>query len=244
MAPGPDLSFLAQEIANSKSTVITHKPTTTLLPVKAFSAGTVVVDPSQITTDFDELRFEAAAFGQFQDPRKDRVHSGSTKEETPVETTPLLSADLISSPYNIPGHYLALTSLNTPNLIFAKALAGLKPVRTDYATALYTHALNFTTVLELARGFAKDEGFEWKEQSFYVVIFRSRLRTGVDSDLLYQLDCESHREACESGGLLKYWFGRVDKERRNLATCEWTRVFASLSLFRFSGHDVFHAVLG
>src|SRR5690242_16234119 len=130
MAPGPDLSFLAQEVDNSKSAIVVHNSTTTLLPVKASSAGTVVLDPSQITTDFDELRFESAAFGQLQVPHKDRVHPGSTKEKTDTETAPSLSSDLISSPYNIPGHYLALTSLNTPNLIFAKALTGLKPVRT------------------------------------------------------------------------------------------------------------------
>ncbi|ORY03215.1 hypothetical protein BCR34DRAFT_492575 [Clohesyomyces aquaticus] len=221
MAPGPDLSFLAQEVDSTTSTNVVKTSTTTPLPAKVFSTGSVVLDPSQITTDFDELRFEAAAFGQLQVPGKDRVHPGSTNEETATETAPLLSADLVSSPYNIPGHYLTLTSLNTHNLIFAKALTGLKPVRSNYATAPYTQALNFTTVLELVRGFVKDEGIEWKEQSFYVVIFRSKLRTGVDSDLLYQLDCESHREACECGGLLKYWFGRVDEERRNLATCFW-----------------------
>jgi hypothetical protein len=39
------------------------------------------------------------------------------------------------------------------------------------------------------------------------------------------LDYESHREACESGGLLKYWFGGPSEERRNLATCKHLDIF-------------------
>ncbi|KAF2466076.1 uncharacterized protein BDR25DRAFT_189481, partial [Lindgomyces ingoldianus] len=179
----------------------------------------IILDPSLVSTDFDELRFESAAFSQLHVPPEigqQTIHKDIASMER------LLSSNLVSSPYNITSHYLSLKTLTTPNLIFAKALTALKPVRSDYATAPYLQSLNFSTVLELVRTFAKDEGIEWKEQSFYVVIFRSKLREGVDAELLYQLDCESHREACESGGLLKYWFGRVDGERRNLATCFWS----------------------
>jgi hypothetical protein len=63
--------------------------------------------------------------------------------------------------------------------------------------------------------------FAFPETSFYVVVFRSQLKPDIDQDRLYLLDYESHREACESGGLLKYWFGKADGERRNLATCEY-----------------------
>ena len=99
-----------------------------------------------------------------------------------------------------------------------------------YATTEYTQALNLDDVLGLLRGLVDEEGaiqeggkevFKWKETAFYVVTFRSKLKEGIDNDYLYKLDAESHREACESGGLLKYWFGKADGERRNLATCKF-----------------------
>jgi hypothetical protein len=105
------------------------------------------------------------------------------------------------------------------------ALTALKPARPDYATATYTEALNFDSVLDVLRTLVKSEGAQWRETSFYVVTFRSKLKEGIDIDYLYKLDFESHREACESGGLLKYWFGKTDGERRNLATC-MSRVFS------------------
>ena len=73
----------------------------------------------------------------------------------------------------------------------------------------------------LIRRFSTELNHTWTSQTFYVVIFRSQLKPDIDNDLLYKLDYESHREACESGGLLKYWFGKTDGERRNLATCEF-----------------------
>ncbi|KAF2252303.1 hypothetical protein BU26DRAFT_407187, partial [Trematosphaeria pertusa] len=172
----------------------------------------VVLDPSQITRDYDKLRFEAAAFGQLQLPEL---------EDHQASTPPHHSTSLISSPYNDPGHYLDLSDLDTADLIFAKALTALKPVRPDYATAPYTSSLNFPTILDLIRELAAAENFHWKSHSFYVVIFRSKLEECIDPELLYTLDYESHREACESGGLLKYWFGKPESERRNLATCFW-----------------------
>jgi hypothetical protein len=48
---------------------------------------------------------------------------------------------------------------------------------------------------------------------------------------LYKLDYESHAEACESGGLLKYWFGKADGERRNLATCKFCSIAAGVICF-------------
>jgi len=37
-------------------------------------------------------------------------------------------------------------------------------------------------------------------------------------------DKAAHAEAIKSGGLLKYWFGIPDENRRNLATCIWRNV--------------------
>lgn len=210
MAPGLDLTNLAHEVEDPSNSPFPKKTarTTQVAP----SSGTAILDPSLITTEFDLLRFEAAASGQLlgvDDKEAKKNGEGS-----------LLSSLLISSPYNNPGHYLDLEDLDAANLVFSKALTALKPVRPDYATAPYTESLNFDFVLELVRQFSENEGFEWKDKSFYVVIFRSKLQEHIDNDLLYKLDYESHREACESGGLLKYWFGKPNDERRNLATCK------------------------
>jgi hypothetical protein len=215
MAPGLNLSLLATEVENHHLSTI---PTKSLNVVSTTSSrGIKVLNPSLVTTDFDELRFRAAAQSQLE---INRVNL-SVVEANNIIRGPELSSLLISSPYNNDGHYLDLKDLDKHNLVFAKALTGLKPVREDYATAPYLSALNFSEVLDIVKTLAKEEDFEWKKQSFHVVIFRSKLKEDIDRELLYKLDYESHREACESGGLLKYWFGAVDSERRNLATCKF-----------------------
>jgi hypothetical protein len=213
MAPGLDLSLLAHELDHADHSPLPHKASK---PASATpSKGTIVLHPSNVTTEFDLLRFEAAAFGQLH---VNGIDNGNRNMQSyHLQTSSLL----ISSPYNNPGHYLDLMTLDTPDLLFSKALTALKPLRPDYATAPYTEALDFSAVLEAVRHFAKDEQFAWKEHTFYVVVFRSKLKDSIPNDLLYQLDYESHREACESGGLLKYWFGKPDEERKNLATCEY-----------------------
>ncbi|KAF2011372.1 hypothetical protein BU24DRAFT_486081 [Aaosphaeria arxii CBS 175.79] len=213
MAPGLDLSALANEVVEKDPSTLSTKSSEPTAQLS--SKGATVLDPSLITTEFDALRFEAAAFGQLNSA--DSEHENKNSEKETIQT----SSFLISSPYNNPGHYLDLNDLDTSNQIFSKALTALKPVQPDYATAPYTEGLNFDIVLELVRKLAKDEGFQWKEQFFYVVIFRSQLNKDIDNDWLYKLDYESHREACESGGLLKYWFGATNGERRNMATCFW-----------------------
>ncbi|OAL46460.1 hypothetical protein IQ07DRAFT_151685 [Pyrenochaeta sp. DS3sAY3a] len=202
----------------------------------------LVLNPAFVTQEFDLLRFEAAAYEQIltgnglprttpTTPRTQPSDSNSdvrisANEEPQLENTSddidqLYSTHLISSPYNNPGHYLDLTTLPFPSLLFAKALSALAPTRPDYATAPYTSSLNFSVVLSVLRSLSADAGTVFPASSFYVVVFRSQLKEGIDGDWLYKLDYESHREACESGGLLKYWFGKGSGERRNLATCFW-----------------------
>jgi hypothetical protein len=217
MAPGLDISTLdtpaptlalspisiKQSSVTITSTAITPEPQ---IPTNI----TLVLDPSLITTEFDDLRFHAAAFDQL--PKADSKH---------VKDKPTYSTLLISSPYNAPGHYLDLTPLPLPSLLFAKALTSLAPTSDAYATTPYTSALNFSHVLAVLRSLVPP-GYVYPATSFYVVVFQSKLKDGIDMDWLYKLDYESHGEACESGGLLKYWFGRADSERRNLATCKLT----------------------
>jgi hypothetical protein len=221
MAPGTDVqavqiqdSTLAINDLSEKQALIniTAVPSTPETPAPTTAdANTLVLDPSLVTQDFDLLRFHAAAFTQL---------SGLKHDSTTQDPTTTYSNLLISSPYNTPLHHLDLTTLPLPSLLFAKALTALQPTTPTYATAPYTSALNFDHVLQILRTLIPTD-FAFPETSFYVVVFRSQLKPDIDQDRLYLLDYESHREACESGGLLKYWFGKADGERRNLATCEY-----------------------
>jgi hypothetical protein len=207
--------------AKQPSLNITSVPSTPpVLDSETPESDTLVLNPAFITQEFDLLRFSAAAFDQL--PKS----TGDGAIKTPSSSSPAYSSLLISSPYNNPGHYLDLSTLTTPSLLFAKALTALAPNSSDYATALYTEALNFDRVFNLLQGLSVEAGFEYPETQFYVVVFRSMLKEGIDQDWLYKLDYESHREACESGGLLKYWFGRANAERRNLATCKSSNLVA------------------
>ncbi|RAH43668.1 uncharacterized protein BO95DRAFT_501526 [Aspergillus brunneoviolaceus CBS 621.78] len=174
-------------------------------------------DTDLITTDFDALRFHAAAALQL----RFSLHQTETVAAAlPTDT------HLIVSPYNQPGHLLDLRTLDRANQLLAQALTILQPTRPDYATAPYTESFNWASVFELLRQLAldsqaEDEATSWPAQSFYVVTFRSRLRADVDAERLHLLDAHSHQEAMASGGLLKYWFGSKDASHRNLATCIW-----------------------
>ncbi|KAL2858391.1 hypothetical protein BJX68DRAFT_262916 [Aspergillus pseudodeflectus] len=137
--------------------------------------------------------------------------------------TPSLSESnlLITSPYTTPDHLLDLTTLDTPNRLFAQALTALTPIRNDYATAPYTESFNWAAVFEKLHALAAAEVYAWKRERFYVVAFRSILNADADGDRLHLLDERSHAEAVTSGGLLKYWFGSKNARRENLATCVW-----------------------
>ncbi|KAL1875030.1 hypothetical protein Plec18167_005698 [Paecilomyces lecythidis] len=188
MAPGIASTLPVEKTPNTSSTSLFHH--------------------SLITSDFDALKFHAAASLQLQSGQK--YESAATKDHR-----------LIASPYNEPAHLLDLNRLDTPNRLFAKALTIFKPIRHDYATAEYTESFNWDAVFQLLRALSDAEGYEWKKQEFYVVAFRSTLRADADPGYLHQLDAHSHAEATESGGLLKYWFGTKNENRKNLATCLW-----------------------
>lgn len=198
MAPGIDaFLFLSAFTRASKNTTVNDH-------------STLVLNHTSVTKDFDSLRFEAAASQQ--------LALGDIPQDPQPETP--LSTFLISSPYNEKYHLLDLTTLDLPNRLFAKALSALRPIRQDYATAAYVESLNWSKVLGKLRELCAAAGHEWIAHSFYVVIFRSKLKPVIDDTLLYELDFHSHGEATESGGLLKYWFGAPNEERRNLATCK------------------------
>ncbi|KAJ5107537.1 hypothetical protein N7456_004212 [Penicillium angulare] len=162
-----------------------------------------------ITTDFDELKFRAAAARQLGFDEGDQYTSAE------------LDSRLIVSPYNTSPHLLDLNTLDTQSRLLTLALAYFKPITDDYATADYLDSFNWDEVFHLLRVFSKVEHHTWTTQTFYVVSFRSKLQAEVDNDYLHALDAHSHQEATASGGLLKYWFGTKNEKRENLATCIW-----------------------
>lgn len=130
---------------------------------------------------------------------------------------------LIVSPYTDLEHQLDLSTVDTPNRLLALALTTLEPSTPAYATTKYSETFNWPDVFTTLRTLADAEHFEYPKTEFYVVEFRSKLKEEFDYDLLFSMDKQSHREATASGGLLKYWFGSPDTDRRNLATCESPR---------------------
>ncbi|KAI9666591.1 MAG: hypothetical protein M1821_004527 [Bathelium mastoideum] len=157
-------------------------------------------------------------------PKDTYINSSTSRIESATLKLESFQVDenhIQASPYPDPQNLLDLRGLSTSNRLFALALTFLEPVRSDYATAPYLDSFNWPVVFHMLRHFSRAANFEWQEQEFYVVIFRSILKPGIDRKRLGELDQNSHAEACESGGLLKYWFGKTDDQNRNLATCIW-----------------------
>ncbi|KAL7898633.1 hypothetical protein HDV63DRAFT_374297 [Trichoderma sp. SZMC 28014] len=147
-----------------------------------------------------------------------------TKELTPV-ISELSALDeerfVLKSPYSERPHLLDLETVSHEAGLLAKALRTLKPIREDYATAPYEESFNWPEVIAEAKRLSQRSGKEFKETSFYIVVFRSKILTHTDYDLLCELDKAAHAEAVASGGFLKYWFGEPDEELQNLSTCVW-----------------------
>lgn len=140
--------------------------------------------------------------------------NGTTHEESRA-TEDLL----VVSPYTSRAHLLDLTLLNHAQVLLAKALTILSPLTDAYATSPYISSFNWEAVVSLLAATARTGGFAWKEQFFYVIIFRSQVPPSTNRSDLAALDMRAHAEAMASGGLLKYWFGTPDADGRNLATC-------------------------
>lgn len=138
---------------------------------------------------------------------------------------------LVVSPYTSQPHLLDLTLLNGSQILLAKALTILAPVAASYATSPYISSFNWKAVFSLLAASTKASGHAWKEQFFYVIIFRSQIPPSTSRLDLAALDMKAHVEAMAGNGLLKYWFGTPDAEGRNLATCGCLPVLLSSGRF-------------
>ncbi|ODV81096.1 uncharacterized protein CANTADRAFT_25357 [Suhomyces tanzawaensis NRRL Y-17324] len=132
-----------------------------------------------------------------------------------------------SSPYHEKEHWLDLTKVPDTKRVIALALQSFEPRNEQYAFDDYDQAFNIPEIVELARNYAKQLEIEIEPTSVYVIAFRLILKLEVQASsenrrFLAKVDKDSHVEANESGGLLKYWFGTPDDVHgKNLATCWW-----------------------
>ncbi|KFA50769.1 hypothetical protein S40293_06097 [Stachybotrys chartarum IBT 40293] len=145
------------------------------------------------------------------------------KDWTTVTVEPLNEDRyLIQSPYTERAHQLDLNTVSYENKVLAKALTVMSNTREDYATAPYNESFNWPEVMAELRRLVKSSGQTFRKTSFYIVAFRSQIKPSTDYSHLGDLDKAAHKEAIDSGGFLKYWFGSPDPDLRNLATCLWT----------------------
>jgi len=156
-----------------------------------------------------------------------RALESATRLQNPIASSNVEVIDhnryLVVSPYDELPHLLDLETLDPANQLLSRALLEMKCLREDYATAPYIDTFNWPEIIDTLRQLAQTSSYMWKEQSFYIVVFRSLVPPSTVqrySDL-GALDKAAHAEATESGGFLKYWFGIPDKNGRNLATCVW-----------------------
>ncbi|KAK6457412.1 uncharacterized protein RJT20DRAFT_1983 [Scheffersomyces xylosifermentans] len=138
------------------------------------------------------------------------------------------SIDLIrSSPYYEKDHWLDLTRSTDAYKVIGLALQSFKPTTEKYAFDPYLEAFNISVIIKLVKDYAKQLQIKFPKTHVYIIAFRSILFEHVQTSaekrqFLATVDKDSHKEANESGGLLKYWFGTPDDVHgQNLATCWW-----------------------
>lgn len=130
-------------------------------------------------------------------------------KEIDINTSPILNSNttgryLVTSPYTEQEHLLDLERLNQEDQILALALTQMKAIREDYSTASYLGSFNWIEVMERVRKLIADRGCNFKEKSWYIVAFRSQIKSASDYPDLGALDKAAHAEAMASGGFLKY----------------------------------------
>ena len=106
---------------------------------------------------------------------------------------------LVVSPYTEAAHLLDLSAIEPAQGLLAKALTQMTPTRDDYATARYDESFNWIEVMLALKTLVAAADFHWKTRTFFIVIFRSQVKAGIDHSHLGELDRRSHIEAMNSG---------------------------------------------
>eukprot|EP00897_Mesotaenium_endlicherianum_P006015 jgi/Mesen1/5441/ME000271S04469 len=105
-------------------------------------------------------------------------------------------------------------SLKAPtSFLHLDALEPTLFAQTDPLTTPYEDCFKWKHIIESLQ---VEEG-----KLLYAVVFRSVRKESADTEELYAADAAAYEEARQGGGLLKYWYGTLNKRRECLATCIW-----------------------
>lgn len=147
---------------------------------------------------------QSVGFAPTAPASKPTVTAATTQGVATPEILPHEIEDLlVISPYTERQHLLDLKSVDVESAILAQALVHLKCLRPDYATAPYIDTFNWEEVIEQMKRLAQQNKHTWKENSFFVVAFRSQIPPTTVYEDLGALDKAAHAEATASGGFLK-----------------------------------------
>ncbi|KAL5614488.1 hypothetical protein BROUX41_004593 [Berkeleyomyces rouxiae] len=140
---------------------------------------------------------------------------------TPRDFVPEDDRFIQNSPYQEADHQTDLWALDWQQASIVLALEVFDTNSPDYASIPYKDCFNFNETVDYLREIVGTRAPQFEKQTYFIVAFRSKLKNlDVYTDLSH-LDKAAHLEATRLG-ILKYWFGFPDTERRNLATCLWS----------------------
>lgn len=128
-----------------------------------------------------------------------------SEKELPQEppSNPQTPRYLVASPYTDPEHLLDLQSLDIENQLLSEALQSMHAVTEDYSTRPYLESFNWSAVIDRVRALSSTRGHAFRETSWYIVAFRSQIKSTTVYPDLGALDKAAHAEAMASGGFLK-----------------------------------------
>lgn len=133
---------------------------------------------------------------------KEAVSVSDTKlKEGP--SAPQTPRYIVASPYTDTEHLLDLDSLDIENQLLSEALQRMRAVTEEYATRPYVESFNWEEVVGRVRELATTRQHKFKQTSWYIVAFRSQIRSTAVVPDLGALDKAAHAEATASGGFLK-----------------------------------------
>lgn len=94
----------------------------------------------------------------------------------------------------------------------------VEPAIPDYAEAPIEEAFDWKEIVRLAR----EQRVLDESIPLYLVVFRSRLKMGVNTSFLLAHDASAHTAALESPALIHYFADEPDEQGRALSFCLWS----------------------
>jgi hypothetical protein len=108
----------------------------------------------------------------------------------------------------------------------------IEPKTPDYAALPITEAFDWEDILHDA--YEKD--LIGDESPLYLVVFRSTLKSGADTDALVQHDRQAHEAALESPALIYYFGGSPNEYGEALSFCLWQDIESAKAISKDKRH--------